>query len=158
MRTIKYTTRFKRDYKREKSGRFGKTLDGLLMEVVALLATDTVLPRRNFDHPLAGEWSDHRDCHVRPNLSSTATDPHLPKTRRQQPGTRAPRLAQRTGLLMIDRRKRRRGCTPEEPRALTRVLTNLSASWNRAPLQAYVSLCAILKRRALNFHCSPSFS
>jgi mRNA interferase YafQ len=38
------------------------------MEVVALLATETVLPRRNFDHPLAGEWSDHRDCHVRPDL------------------------------------------------------------------------------------------
>ncbi|HXR37241.1 MAG TPA: type II toxin-antitoxin system YafQ family toxin [Candidatus Binataceae bacterium] len=68
MRTIRYTSPFKRDYKREKSGRFGKTLDGLLMEVVILLAADRALPRRNFDHPLAGDWSDHRDCHIRPDL------------------------------------------------------------------------------------------
>jgi mRNA interferase YafQ len=26
------------------------------------------LGRRNFDHPLSGEWSDHRDCHIRPDL------------------------------------------------------------------------------------------
>lgn len=68
MRTIKYTRRFKRDYKREQSGRLGKTLDAALMEVVNLLAADTPLPRRNFDHPLSGEWADHRDCHIRPDL------------------------------------------------------------------------------------------
>jgi hypothetical protein len=34
MREIKYTARFKRDYRREKSGRHGKRLDALLMEVV----------------------------------------------------------------------------------------------------------------------------
>ena len=37
MREIKYTTRFHFDYKREKSGRHGKRLDTLLMEVVNLL-------------------------------------------------------------------------------------------------------------------------
>jgi len=54
MRTIKYTGRFKRDYKREKAGRHGKTLDVVLMAVVDLLATDATLPHRNFDHPLLG--------------------------------------------------------------------------------------------------------
>jgi mRNA interferase YafQ len=68
MRTISYTNRFKRDYKREKAGRHGKTLDADLMQVVNLLAADTPLPRRNFDHPLSGEWSDHRDCHIKPDL------------------------------------------------------------------------------------------
>jgi mRNA interferase YafQ len=68
MRTVKYTGRFKRDYRREKSGQHGKTLDTLLMAVVNLLAADTALPRRNVDHPLTGEWSDHRDCHIRPDL------------------------------------------------------------------------------------------
>jgi len=68
MRTVKYTNRFKRDYRREKSGRHGRTLDTLLMEVLDLLAGDKPLPRRNFDHPLTGEWKDHRDCHVRPDL------------------------------------------------------------------------------------------
>ena len=65
MRTVKYTNRFKRDYRREKSGRHGRTLDKLLMEVVDMLAGDKPLPRRNFDHPLTGEWNDHHDCHIR---------------------------------------------------------------------------------------------
>jgi mRNA interferase YafQ len=67
MREVKYTTRFPRDYRREKSGRHGKDLDARMMEV-NLLAADTPLPRRNFDHALSGEWSDHRDCHVKPDL------------------------------------------------------------------------------------------
>jgi mRNA interferase YafQ len=68
MRTISYTGRFKRDYRREKSGRHGKRLDQLLMVVVNQLATDVSLPRRHVDHALSGEWSDHRDCHIRPDL------------------------------------------------------------------------------------------
>jgi len=68
MREIKYTARFKRDYKREKSGRHGKKLDDLLLETVNMLAADETPPRRYFDHPLSGEWSDHRDCHIRPDL------------------------------------------------------------------------------------------
>ena len=68
MREVKYTARFRRDYRREKSGPHGKKLDALLMEAVNLLAADTILPRRHFDHPLAGEWNDHRDCHIRPDL------------------------------------------------------------------------------------------
>lgn len=68
MRTVKYTSRFKRDYRREKSGVLGKNLDTLLMDVVNLLAADAALPRRHVDHLLAGEWKDHRDCHIRPDL------------------------------------------------------------------------------------------
>jgi hypothetical protein len=41
MRTIRYTSCFKRDYKREKSSRHGKKLDTSLMEIVKLLATDS---------------------------------------------------------------------------------------------------------------------
>jgi mRNA interferase YafQ len=68
MRTIRYTRRFKRDYRREQSGGLGKRLDKLLMEAVNLLAADLPLPPRYADHPLAGEWNDHRDCHIRPDL------------------------------------------------------------------------------------------
>jgi mRNA interferase YafQ len=68
MRTIRYTNRFKRDYKRERSGRHSNTLDRDLTTIVQLLAADTPLPRRNFDHPLSGEWRDHRDCHIKPDL------------------------------------------------------------------------------------------
>ena len=68
MRTIKYTSRFKRDYRREQSGILGKKLDKLLLDAVNLLADDQQLPARHFDHALAGEWNDHRDCHLRPDL------------------------------------------------------------------------------------------
>jgi len=38
------------------------------MAAVNMFAADTPLPRRYFDHPLAGEWKDYRDCHIRPDL------------------------------------------------------------------------------------------
>ncbi|MGO8818739.1 MAG: type II toxin-antitoxin system YafQ family toxin [Terriglobia bacterium] len=68
MREVKYTARFRRDYRRENSGRHGNKLDALLMKVVNWLADDTPLPNPNFDHPLSGEWNDHRDCHIKPDL------------------------------------------------------------------------------------------
>jgi mRNA interferase YafQ len=68
MRTVKYTNRFKRDYRREQSGQHGRKLDTLLMALVNLLAADKSLPRRCFDHPLTGDWRDHRDCHIKPDL------------------------------------------------------------------------------------------
>lgn len=68
MRIVRYTSRFRRDYKREKSGRHAKRLDAALLEAVTMLAQDEPLPRRYFDHPLGGEWNDHRDCHIRPDL------------------------------------------------------------------------------------------
>ena len=68
MRTIRRTAAFKRDYRREKKGRFAKTLDLEVKNVVADLAADRPLPQRHHDHALTGRWKDHRDCHVRPDL------------------------------------------------------------------------------------------
>ena len=68
MRIVKYTGRFRRDYKREKSGGQARRLDAVLLEAVTMLAHDEPLPRRYFDHQLSGEWTDHRDCHIRPDL------------------------------------------------------------------------------------------
>ena len=68
MRTIEHTTRFRRDYKREKKGQHGKQLDTQLAKVIDMLAEDTPLPPRYRDHPLTGEWADFRDCHIRPDL------------------------------------------------------------------------------------------
>ncbi len=68
MRTIRYTTKFKRDYKRECAGRYRTTLNDALLEVVKLLADEKPLAPKNCDHPLGGNWKDHRDCHIKPDL------------------------------------------------------------------------------------------
>ena len=68
MRTIRRTNRFKRDYRREKSGRYSRIIDQELRIILECLARDEPLARRHFDHALTGNWADHRDCHVRPDL------------------------------------------------------------------------------------------
>jgi mRNA interferase YafQ len=67
-RTISRTSRFKKDYKREAKGQHRATLDADLLAVASLLAADSPLPERFRDHPLTGEWIDHRDCHIKPDL------------------------------------------------------------------------------------------
>lgn len=74
MRTIKYTNRFKQDYKRvRKSGRYGNKLDKDFMTIVKLLASDKSLLKRHCDHPLIGDWKDHRDCHIKPDFNLQKT-------------------------------------------------------------------------------------
>lgn len=68
MRTIEWTTRFKKDYKREKKGHLGPKLDELLEPLITQLANDQALDVRHRDHALTGDWIDFRDCHVRPDL------------------------------------------------------------------------------------------
>ncbi len=38
------------------------------LKIVAMLADDKPLAARHHDHPLVGEWRDHRDCHIKPDL------------------------------------------------------------------------------------------
>lgn len=54
MRTIEWTSQFKRDFKRESKSRHHSTLDNHLFP--------------NRDHALSGEWKDCRDCHIKPDL------------------------------------------------------------------------------------------
>ena len=68
MRIVKYTSRFRRDYRREKSGRQQAPRCRPCSKPSPSLAKDEPLPRRYFDHPLGGDWNDHRDCHFRPDL------------------------------------------------------------------------------------------
>ncbi len=68
MRTIERFGRFKRDWKRESKGEHRATLTHDFMAILTLLATDQVLDPRHRDHALIGEWKDHRDCHVKPDL------------------------------------------------------------------------------------------
>jgi mRNA interferase YafQ len=68
MRTIERTTQFKKDFKREAKGQHRATLAQDLVSIVNALAEDQPLAERHRDHALAGEWKDHRDCHIRPDL------------------------------------------------------------------------------------------
>lgn len=68
MRALERTTQFKRDYKRESKGQHRATLDHDLAGVLTALAADLRLPDRLRDHELSGEWKDHRDCHIKPDL------------------------------------------------------------------------------------------
>jgi len=68
MRKIERTGQFKRDYKREAKGQHRAELDTILVPVLAALARDEMLePRLRTTHS-PGDWRDHRDCHIRPDL------------------------------------------------------------------------------------------
>ena len=68
MRTIERTGQFKRDYKRESKSQHRLTLQADLTAVVVALANDQALDPRLRDHGLTGDWNDHRDCHIKPDL------------------------------------------------------------------------------------------
>ncbi|MBS0359017.1 MAG: type II toxin-antitoxin system YafQ family toxin [Proteobacteria bacterium] len=77
MRTIKHTNQFKRDYKREKKSGRHSDLEHALLNIVKLLIADKLLPPRNHDHALNGDWKDHRDCHIKPDLVLIYRKPDL---------------------------------------------------------------------------------
>ncbi len=64
MLTIRYLRKFRRDLKRLQKQ--GKDMEKL-KEVIRLLCEGKELPPRYEDHPLKGEWSDFRDCHIEPD-------------------------------------------------------------------------------------------
>lgn len=76
MRTIKQTGQFKRDLKRESKGRHRATLEADLLLVIDALANDAALEVCHRDHALTGDWKDHRDCHVKPDLVLIYRKPH----------------------------------------------------------------------------------
>ena len=62
--TVKSTAQFKKDYKL--AIKRGLKIS-LLEDVVAALAMGEILPDKNKDHPLTGNWAWHRECHILPN-------------------------------------------------------------------------------------------
>jgi mRNA interferase YafQ len=68
MRTIEWSSAFKRDYKRAKeASRHRKNLDSLLSAAVTPLLAGQPLPRAYRD-PLIGDWAGYRECHPKPDL------------------------------------------------------------------------------------------
>jgi len=68
MRKIERTNAFRRDFKRERRGHHGSELEAILTLAVSMLVEDAPLPQRIRDHALGGDWSDCRECHLRPDL------------------------------------------------------------------------------------------
>ena len=59
-----WTSRFKKDYKLlMKQGADISLLD----DVIRLLSTGATLPEQYRDHALAGNYSDFRECHIKPD-------------------------------------------------------------------------------------------
>lgn len=68
MRTIKQTTQFKRDLKREAKGQHRQSLNADFLPLVEALAAGVPLDAKYRDHAMTGDWKHYRDCHVRPDL------------------------------------------------------------------------------------------
>lgn len=62
-RTCDYTKTFLKDWERlSRSGRYD--LRRLKEAMLLLIANDAPLGPEWLDHPLKGDWADHRECHV----------------------------------------------------------------------------------------------
>ena len=68
MRTINQSSQFKRDLKREAKGPHRQALQRDFVTIVSMLANDQPLAEKHRDHALTGDWKDHRDCHIKPDL------------------------------------------------------------------------------------------
>ncbi len=68
MRTIEWTSAFKRDRRKLTRNPHYADLANALDPILVLLANDIPLPERHRDHALSGSWTDFRDCHVRSDL------------------------------------------------------------------------------------------
>ena len=62
--TIQWTSQYKKDVKRAKKRNYN--MDELY-SVISKLANDEPLEERYRDHSLDGNWSGHRELHIRPD-------------------------------------------------------------------------------------------
>ena len=64
IRSIVWTTQFKKDYKLA----LKRNLDiELLDNIIRSLSRGETLPEKNRDHALTGDWAQHRECHILPD-------------------------------------------------------------------------------------------
>lgn len=62
--SVVWTTKFKRDYKIAMK----RHLDiNLLDDIIRKLERGEMLPEKNRDHELTGDWIGHRECHIQPD-------------------------------------------------------------------------------------------
>jgi mRNA interferase YafQ len=61
---IKYTSQFKKDYK--KIQKQNKDINRLQIIIETLLLKQN-LDEKYLDHPLSGDWKKYRECHIAPD-------------------------------------------------------------------------------------------
>ena len=61
---IKYTSQFKKDFK--KVQKQNKDINKL-RSIIETLASSQHLEEKFLDHPLSGEWKKYRECHISPD-------------------------------------------------------------------------------------------
>lgn len=64
MLTIRYSSRFKKDYRTIKKRGYDTRL---LEEVLEMLRIKKPLPPKHKDHALVGNYKGHRECHITPD-------------------------------------------------------------------------------------------
>jgi len=68
LRSVRYTTRFNKDVRREGKSPNNKDLPTKLQVIIDLLTEDNELPPHLHDHLLVGEFVGMRELHVKPDL------------------------------------------------------------------------------------------
>ncbi|KAG0162541.1 hypothetical protein DFQ28_003370 [Apophysomyces sp. BC1034] len=95
------TGQFKRDYKREKKRQHRATLDADLYSVLSALLAGPPLNPHHRDHALTGNWKDHRDCHVKPDLVLIYPKPNADTLRLAEYLSRLVGRTKPTGIALL---------------------------------------------------------
>jgi mRNA interferase YafQ len=64
MLDVRYSTKFKRDFKTCVKRHYNMEL---LQQAINILRIPDTLPAKNKDHNLGGNYSGYRECHIEPN-------------------------------------------------------------------------------------------
>lgn len=64
MLAVRYSTKFKRDFKACVKRRYNLAL---LDQVIDVLCIPSDLPQKNLDHGLSGNYAGYRECHITPD-------------------------------------------------------------------------------------------
>jgi len=65
MLEIKNSVRFKKDLKKFKHN---QSVINELNVVIAHLINNKPMPQKYRDHPLNGNWTGHKECHIKPDI------------------------------------------------------------------------------------------
>jgi len=66
MLEIIYSSQFKKDFK--KARKLPLSDLKIIFEVISILEQEVILDAKYRDHELSGNWSNFRECHIKPDL------------------------------------------------------------------------------------------